>query len=127
MLRWAFLLSQKTHIEPANLMIYCLQESLQVEMTMDEVSSSQLWHRVRVLGNILGQTMTAQYGTEFLEKEEEIRLLAKSRRQDESGDHQKLREVLSTLDEDDLISIARAFNQFLNLLNIAEQAETGSA
>ncbi len=94
-------------------------------MTMDETSSSQLWHRVRVLGNLLGQTMTAQYGVEFLEKEEEIRLLAKTRRQRGSDDHQKLREVLSALDEDDLISIARAFNQFLNLLNIAEQAETG--
>jgi phosphoenolpyruvate carboxylase len=92
---------------------------------MDETSSSQLWHRVRVLGNLLGQTMTAQYGVNFLEKEEEIRLLAKTRRQHGSDDHQKLREVLSNLNEDDLISIARAFNQFLNLLNIAEQAETG--
>ena len=85
---------------------------------MDETSSSQLWHRVRVLGNLLGQTMTAQYGVNFLEKEEEIRLLAKTRRQHGSDDHQKLREVLSNLNEDDLISIARAFNQFLNLLNL---------
>ncbi len=69
--------------------------------------------------------MTAQHGQDFLAKEEEIRLLAKTRRQDESGDHQKLRAVLKGLDDDDLISVARAFNQFLNLTNIAEQAETG--
>ncbi len=69
--------------------------------------------------------MTAQHGQGFLAKEEEIRLLAKTRRQDESGDHRKLRAVLKELDDDDLISIARAFNQFLNLTNIAEQAETG--
>ena len=92
---------------------------------MDELISKRLRYRVRVLGNLLGKTMTAQHGDTFLEKEEEIRLLAKSRRQEEHGDHKKLQDVLKGLDDDDLVSIARAFNQFLNLTNIAEQAETG--
>ena len=68
--------------------------------------------------------MTAQYGKEFLDKIEEIRRLAKIRRQDEEIDHDKLQEVLKSLDDDNIISVARAFNQFLNLANIAEQAET---
>ncbi len=92
---------------------------------MVDLISRQLRYRVRILGNLLGQTMTAHLGREFLEKEEEIRLLAKTRRQDEHGEHQKLQQVLSKLDDDYLISVARAFNQFLNLTNIAEQAETG--
>lgn len=92
---------------------------------MDELVSRRLRHRVRVLGNLLGKTMAAEHGDDFLEKEEEIRLLAKSRRQGKSGDHTKLLGVLKDLDDDDLVSIARAFNQFLNLTNIAEQAETG--
>ena len=50
---------------------------------MDELISKRLRYRVRVLGNLLGKTMTAQHGDTFLEKEEEIRLLAKSRRQEE--------------------------------------------
>ena len=92
---------------------------------MDELISKQLRYRVRVLGNLLGQTMAQQHGEEFLSKEEEIRLLAKSRRQNGNDEQQKLQQVLTQLDDDDLISIARAFNQFLNLTNIAEQAESG--
>ncbi len=92
---------------------------------MTELISSQLRHRVRVLGDLLGQTMIQEHGEEFLNKEEEIRLLAKSRRQNERDDQQKLQQVLAQLDDGYLISIARAFNQFLNLANIAEQAEIG--
>ena len=57
---------------------------------MAELISRQLRHRVRVLGNLLGQTMAQQQGEEFLRKEEEIRLLAKSRRQNGNDDQQKL-------------------------------------
>ncbi len=92
---------------------------------MDELISRRLRHRVRVLGNLLGQTMAAQHGQAFVDKEEEIRQLAKTRRQINATDHSSLREVLGELDDDNLISTARAFNQFLNLTNIAEQAEVG--
>ena len=88
---------------------------------MENLVSQKLRHRVRVLGDLLGQTMTAQLGQDFLEKVEKIRLLAKTRRQQGRGDFIELREVLSELNEDQLISVARAFNQFLNLTNIAEQ------
>ncbi|MBC79669.1 MAG: phosphoenolpyruvate carboxylase [Gammaproteobacteria bacterium] len=90
---------------------------------MEELVSRSLRHRVRVLGDLLGQTMAAQLGDDFLKKVEQIRLLAKTRRQEGQGDFARLREVLIDLDEDQLISIARAFNQFLNLTNIAEQAD----
>ena len=81
---------------------------------MEELVSRSLRHRVRVLGDLLGQTMAAQLGDDFLKKVEQIRLLAKTRRQEGQGDFARLREVLIDLDEDQLISIARAFNQFLN-------------
>ena len=73
--------------------------------------------------------MTHQHGEAFLQKVEEIRLLAKANRQSaddggSTGNPEKLREVLRTLDDENLISIARAFNQFLNLTNIAEQTES---
>ena len=90
---------------------------------MEELVSRRLRHRVRVLGDLLGQTMAAQLGEDFLEKVENVRHLAKTRRQEGQGDFARLREVLSDLDEEELISIARAFNQFLNLTNIAEQAD----
>ena len=95
---------------------------------MNELISKRLRHRVRCLSTILGKTMTDQNGQGFLDKVEEVRLLAKAHRQSdehdtEVGDHDELRGVLTALDDDTLISIARAFNQFLNLTNIAEQAE----
>ena len=88
---------------------------------MEELVSRRLRHRVRVLGTLLGETMTDQLGHKFLKKVEKIRLLAKTRRQKGIGDFTELREVLKELNEDQLISVARAFNQFLNLTNIAEQ------
>lgn len=93
---------------------------------MEELISKRLRHRVRVLGNLLGQTMTEQLGEDFLQKVEQVRLLAKTRRQQGGGDFQQLQSILAGLDEDHLISVARAFNQFLNLANIAEQAESSS-
>ncbi len=92
---------------------------------MDEVISRRSRYRVRVLGELLGETMTDQHGQEFLDKIEEIRLLAKVRRSDEPEDQTgRLQQVLHSLDDEFLTSVARAFNQFLNLANIAEQAET---
>ena len=90
---------------------------------MDEVISRRSRHRVRVLGELLGETMTDQHGTDFLNKIEEIRHLAKDRRLNDSSD-EELRRVLKALSDDEMIYVARAFNQFLNLANIAEQADT---
>lgn len=90
---------------------------------MDEIISRRSRHRVRVLGDLLGETMADQHGTEFLNKIEEIRHLAKHRRLDEHSDNE-LQTVLKALSDDEMIYVARAFNQFLNLANIAEQAET---
>jgi phosphoenolpyruvate carboxylase len=90
---------------------------------VNEVISRRSRHRVRVLGDLLGETMTDQHGTEFLNKIEEIRQLAKDRRLDEHSDNE-LQTVLKALSDDEMIYVARAFNQFLNLANIAEQAET---
>ena len=91
-------------------------------VTLDELISRRLRHRVRILGDILGETMIDQQGPEFVEKIEDIRVLAKQRRQDGASD-QALHSALQSLNGDTLVSVARAFNQFLNLANIAEQAE----
>ena len=90
---------------------------------MDELISRRLRHRVRILGDILGETMIDQHGPEFVEKIEEIRVLAKQRRQNNDTPDRALHTALKSLEGDTLVSVARAFNQFLNLANIAEQAE----
>jgi phosphoenolpyruvate carboxylase len=94
---------------------------------VNELISRRLRHRVRILGDLLGETMTEQYGPAFVEKIEEIRVLAKERRQDSAETGEALHAVLKDLEGDELVSVARAFNQFLNLANIAEQAEANEA
>ena len=79
---------------------------------------------VHLLGELLGNTIREQYGDAFLEKIERIRRGAKAdRRQAPANDavSAELRASLDDLGEDELLPVARAFNQFLNLTNICEQ------
>ncbi|MGE7993673.1 phosphoenolpyruvate carboxylase [Pseudomonas sp. NPDC089554] len=73
---------------------------------------------VHLLGELLGETIRQQHGEAFLQKIEDIRHSAKADRQ---GAAEQLSTTLADLAEDDLLPVARAFNQFLNLANIAEQ------
>ena len=74
---------------------------------------------VHLLGELLGNTIRDQHGAEFLDKIERIRHGAKADRGGSVGE--ALGASLDQLREDELLPVARAFNQFLNLANIAEQ------
>ncbi|MNZ37724.1 Phosphoenolpyruvate carboxylase [compost metagenome] len=74
---------------------------------------------VHLLGELLGNTIREQYGDGFLDKIEQIRKGAKADRR--GAMDAQLSASLNQLSEDDLLPVARAFNQFLNLANIAEQ------
>lgn len=78
-----------------------------------------LRENVRLLGDCLGEAMSDHLGDSFLETVENIRLLSKSGRQ--TGDSTALIAALEALDDKDIVPVARAFNQFLNLSNLAEQ------
>lgn len=80
---------------------------------------ASLRENVRLLGDCLGESMSNHLGEVFLEKVEKIRLLSKDGRQ--SGDSAALIEALESLEDKEIVHVARAFNQFLNLSNIAEQ------
>ncbi|MBF8747353.1 phosphoenolpyruvate carboxylase [Pseudomonas monteilii] len=73
---------------------------------------------VHLLGELLGETIRQQHGDAFLGKIEDIRHSAKA---DRRGAAEQLSSTLANLGEDDLLPVARAFNQFLNLANMAEQ------
>jgi phosphoenolpyruvate carboxylase len=75
---------------------------------------------VRLLGALLGQVMERHRGTDFLERVERIRELAKAARS-ERGGWDELSRYLAEIPAADILDVARAFNQFLNLANIAEQ------
>ena len=81
---------------------------------------------VRDLGTLLGQTIAADQGEQWLQKIETVRLEG---REIATGDVKAiaaLQEKFALCDEKDLLIYARAFSQFLNLLNVAEQQYTTS-
>ncbi|HGS4450437.1 TPA: phosphoenolpyruvate carboxylase [Vibrio cholerae] len=79
---------------------------------------------VSMLGRLLGQTIQAADGDVILEKVETIRKLSKSARTGNQADRELLIEEIKNLPNHQLTPVARAFNQFLNLTNIAEQYHT---
>lgn len=82
---------------------------------------ARLREDVHLLGELLGQTIRSQYGQGFLDKIELIRTGAKAARRGSAEGARQLTATLDALGEDELLPVARAFNQFLNLANIAEQ------
>ena len=82
---------------------------------------ARLREDVHLLGELLGQTIRSQYGQAFLDKIELIRQGAKAARRGSAEGARQLAAALDGLGEDELLPVARAFNQFLNLANIAEQ------
>lgn len=80
-----------------------------------------LRENVRLLGELLGETLLRHEGPEIFRKVEEIRHLGKNIVQSQDGDTQPLIDFLSQLEDSEVLPIARAFNQFLNLANIADQ------
>ncbi len=79
---------------------------------------------VRLLGALLGRVVARHRGSGFVDRIESIRALAKRARRGTSTDWERLSATLAALPESALIDIARAFNQFLNLANIADQRQT---
>ncbi|MCY1403218.1 Phosphoenolpyruvate carboxylase [compost metagenome] len=82
---------------------------------------ARLREDVHLLGELLGNTIREQHGEAFLEKIERIRRGAKADRRSAEVSVEQLSSSLNDLSEDELLPVARAFNQFLNLANIAEQ------
>ena len=82
---------------------------------------ARLREDVHRLGELLGNTIGTQHGAAFVDKIERIRKGAKAARRGSAAGAEQLGETLDGLDDDELLPVARAFNQFLNLANIAEQ------
>lgn len=82
---------------------------------------ARLREDVHELGELLGQTIKTHLGDAFLQRIERIRLGAKQGRRTDRAAHDALIAALKDLPDNQLLPVCRAFNQFLNLANIAEQ------
>ncbi|WP_225522281.1 phosphoenolpyruvate carboxylase, partial [Klebsiella pneumoniae] len=72
-------------------------------------------------GKLRGDTIKEAQGEHILEKVESIRKLSKASQAGNEIQRQKLLMTLQNLSNEELLPVARAFNQFLNLTNVAEQ------
>ena len=88
---------------------------------MSDAVYSSLRGNVSFLGRLLGETIAAAEGQAFLDLVEQIRRLSKSAREGSREAREELQAVLRNLGNEQLVPVARAFSQFLNLANIADQ------
>ena len=85
---------------------------------------AQMRQNISMLGHFLGETICDAQGDAILQLIENIRVLSKNSRNGDDQARQQLLQTLSTISDDNIIPVARAFSQFLNLTNIAEQYQT---
>ena len=90
-------------------------------MTQEYVT---LRSNINMLGRFLGETINDAQGADILELIESIRKLSRDSRAGDDNARQQLLTTLANISTDNIIPVARAFSQFLNLTNIAEQYQT---
>lgn len=82
---------------------------------------AQLRDTVRQLGATLGATIKHQLGNEWLDRIEFIRKHGRASNKGDKASSDRLKQSFNDMSDQDLLIVARAFAQFLNLGNIAEQ------
>jgi phosphoenolpyruvate carboxylase len=90
-------------------------------LNFDEDQNAPLRDDVRMLGSLLGNTIKKQAGEEVYDTIEVIRKLAKALKKGDESAGAQLLTKLHNLPLNQLIPITKAFSQFLNFANIAEQ------
>ncbi|WP_299582292.1 phosphoenolpyruvate carboxylase [uncultured Microbulbifer sp.] len=88
---------------------------------MSQDQNTPLREDVRLLGEELGSVLREQAGETLFDTVETIRQAAVESRGTGEMQVDRLHQLLDPLDDDTLLEVARAFSQFLNLANIAEQ------
>ena len=79
---------------------------------------------IHMLGEFLGETIREAQGSEILDLIESIRQLSKKSRSGDEQAREQLLDKLAHISTENVLPVARAFSQFLNLTNIAEQYQT---
>lgn len=78
---------------------------------------------INMLGEMLGEIIQDSMGAQIYELLESIRRMSKAAHAGDDQERAKLVETLRNLQDNEILPIVKAFNQFLNLANTAEQYE----
>ncbi len=76
---------------------------------------------VRLLGNLLGETLKEHAGQDLFNQIEQIRAFAKGARDGQVEAEKQLEQLFLSLEDAEILPLTRAFTHFLNFANIAEQ------
>lgn len=76
---------------------------------------------VRLLGNLLGETLKEHAGQDLFNQIEQIRALSKGARDGNVEAEKQLEQLFLSLEDHEILPLTRAFSHFLNFANIAEQ------
>ena len=91
---------------------------------MNTPVDDSLFDTVRYLGSKLGDIINQHLGTKWLEKIELVRKQGRQSYQGDAAATAELQSMFAEMSDDELLTIGRAFSQFLNLANLAEQEHT---
>ena len=78
---------------------------------------------IKLLGNLLGLVIREQHGTEGFRLVEQVRAEARARRKGEPGAEEALRATIDQLDAPSLDVLIKAFSNYFQLINIAEDQQ----
>lgn len=88
------------------------------------MANDELLHDdIKLLGTLLGETIKAQAGEDIYSKVEQIRQLGKQIITQDLAIGKKLNKLLQQMPVEEFVAITKAFSQFLNFTNIAEEYE----
>jgi len=90
---------------------------------LDETDHDALRQETAELGELLGETIRVIAGPENLDLVETIRSLARDRRNGDREADRQLRQLLTSLNEEQLRVVVRAFGVLLDLVNLAEDRQ----
>lgn len=88
---------------------------------MDNLQQSLMHDNIKLLGDMLGKTISEAKGRDMFDLIETIRRLSKASHSGDIESHKSLVKTLQNLRDEEFLPVARSFNQFLNLTNTAEQ------
>lgn len=90
---------------------------------MAVISDKTLRARVKLFGNLLGEVLHDQAGSNVLDAVETLRKgYISLRKKDNPSKRRKLTKFIEGLDADTLVHVVRAFSIYFSLVNIAEEA-----
>lgn len=88
---------------------------------MNNLQQSLMHNNIKLLGDLLGKTISEAKSKEMVDLIETIRRLSKASHSGDIEAHKSLVKTLQNLKDEEFLPVARSFNQFLNLTNTAEQ------